>query len=102
MRVFLAGRVDSLLPASANLTEIDQTVQLTTTVYDQNNSVISGANVTWSSSDTEVASVSVQGLVTVLKNGASQRLQRDREARRALQPLPCRRPFPTAHWKLWA
>ena len=40
-------------------------------VQDQNNNALTGAVVTWSSSNTSVASVSTQGLVTALSNGTS-------------------------------
>ncbi len=62
----------TIIPDSANLEEIDQTVQLRATVFDQNNNTIAGASVVWSSSNTVVASVGVKGLVTALKNGTSQ------------------------------
>ena len=62
----------TVIPASSNLEEIYQTVQLRATVFDQNNNTIAGASVVWSSSNTVVASVGVQGLVTALKNGTSQ------------------------------
>ncbi len=62
----------TVIPASSNLEEIYQTVQLRATVFDQNNNTIAGASVVWSSSNTVVASVGLQGLVTALKNGTSQ------------------------------
>ena len=62
----------TVIPASANLIVNGQTVQLRATVFDQNNNTIAGASVVWSSSNTVVASVGVQGLVTALKNGTSQ------------------------------
>ena len=51
------------------LTALGQTAQLTATVNDQNNSPITGATVSWSSSNMSVASVSSGGLVTAVSNG---------------------------------
>ena len=53
----------------ATLNAIGQTVQLTARVFDQNNNIINGAVVTWSSSDVSVVTVSTQGLVTAVQNG---------------------------------
>ena len=59
-------------PASASLMSAGETVQLSATVYDRNDTVIPGAAVTWSSSDPSVASVSASGLVTAILNGEVQ------------------------------
>ena len=59
-----------IVPESAALDAIGQTVQLTATVYDRNGQAIS-APAAWSSSDEAVASVSATGLVTALKNGTA-------------------------------
>ncbi|MXW53803.1 MAG: hypothetical protein F4Z66_07455 [Gammaproteobacteria bacterium] len=45
------------------------TVQLTATVFDQNNAPIDDAPVTWSSEHTDVATVDANGMVTVVWNG---------------------------------
>ena len=63
---------NTISPSSANFTEIGQVILLRATVFDQNNNTITGASIAWSSSNTEVASVSTQGRVTALKNGTSQ------------------------------
>ena len=58
-------------PATAELTVLGETVQLTATVRDQNGQVMSGATVTWSSSDARVATVDTDGLVTAAGNGTA-------------------------------
>ena len=58
-------------PATAELTALGETVQLTATVRDQNGQVMSGATVTWSSSDARVATVDTDGLVTAVGEGAA-------------------------------
>ena len=60
-----------IMPESAALDAIGQTVQLTATVYDRNGQPIVDP-AAWSSSDEAVASVSETGLVTALKNGMAQ------------------------------
>ena len=60
-----------IMPESAALDAIGQTVQLTATVYDRNGQPIVDP-AAWSSSDEAVASVSDTGLVTALKNGTAQ------------------------------
>ncbi len=62
----------TISPPSANFTQIGQVILLRATVFDQNNNILASANIVWSSSITEVATVSVQGLVTALKNGTTQ------------------------------
>ena len=61
----------AITPASATLTAIGQTVQLTAQVFDQNDNVMTGAAVTWSSGNTGVASVSTAGLITAIKSGTT-------------------------------
>ena len=61
----------TISPSSANLTAIGQTVQLTALVFDGNDAQMPGAAVSWSSSDSGVAIVTAQGLVTAIKNGAA-------------------------------
>ena len=51
-------------PATAGLSALGATVQLTAEVRDQNASVMPGAAVTWSSGDASVATVDASGLVT--------------------------------------
>ncbi len=58
-------------PAEAELDAIGATVQLTASVLDGNDRVISDAAVTWTSGNTEVASVTDEGLVTARKNGSA-------------------------------
>ena len=58
-------------PATADLTALGATVQLTAEVHDQNARVMAGATVTWSSGDTSVATVDASGLVTAVGNGAA-------------------------------
>ena len=53
------------------MTSLGQTAQLTATVNDQNNSPITGATVTWTSSNINVATVSAGGLVTAVSNGTA-------------------------------
>lgn len=60
-----------ITPASLTLTSLGQTAQLTATVNDQNNSPITGATVTWSSGNANVASVSAAGLVAAVSNGTA-------------------------------
>ena len=58
-------------PATAELTALGQSVQLTATVRDQNGGVMSGASVTWTSGDAAVATVDGAGLVTAVATGAA-------------------------------
>ncbi len=58
-------------PATADLTALGATVQLTAEVRDQNAGVMAGATVTWSSSDTSAATVVASGLVTAVGNGTA-------------------------------
>ena len=57
-------------PSSATLMSLGETVQLTATVLDQNGQPVADAAVSWSSSDTGIATVSGQGLVTAVGNGS--------------------------------
>lgn len=65
-----AGRI-TIEPTEATFTAIGESVQFTATVQDRNGQTIEGANVTWQSSDTAVASVSATGLVTAVNNGTT-------------------------------
>ena len=58
-----------IAPSTATLTAIGQTVQLTASVVDQNDSTIAEASVAWTSSDTMIATVGAEGVVTARKNG---------------------------------
>ncbi len=62
----------SVTPSSHTLATIGATVQLMAMVRDQNNNPMTGQAVTWSSSNTAVATVSGNGLVTAVANGAAQ------------------------------
>lgn len=56
-------------PASATLTALEETARLTAEVRDQNGQVMAGAAVAWASSDTLVAVVDSEGLVTAVGGG---------------------------------
>ena len=58
-------------PAEARLIALDATVQLTSEVRDQNGRLMSGADVSWTSSDAVVAHVNASGLVTAVANGSA-------------------------------
>lgn len=62
----------TVAPSSHTLASIGATVQLTATVRDQNNNPMTGQTVTWTSSNTTVATVSGNGLVTAVSNGTTQ------------------------------
>ncbi|SVB97770.1 uncharacterized protein METZ01_LOCUS250624, partial [marine metagenome] len=59
----------TLSPDSLSLGSIGATATLTPTVTDSLGATIPGATVTWSSSDTDIATVSAAGLVTAVGNG---------------------------------
>ena len=61
----------TITPSVATLMSIGQTVQLSASVLDQNGQPVSGAVVTWLSNNTNVATVSSQGLVTAVGNGTA-------------------------------
>lgn len=54
------------------LTTLGQTIRITATVADQDSRVITGAKVTWTSRNTNVATVDPGGIVTAVSNGATQ------------------------------
>ena len=58
-------------PATAELTALGQTVQLSATVRDQNGGVMSGASVSWNSGDAAVSTVDAAGLVTAVGTGTA-------------------------------
>ena len=66
----VATRID-ITPSSVTISAIGDTVQLTARIFDQNSNIMSGAMVTWQSSDTQVATVSIGGLVSAAGNGSA-------------------------------
>ncbi|MCY4544861.1 MAG: Ig-like domain-containing protein, partial [Gemmatimonadetes bacterium] len=62
----------TIAPTSHTLEAIGETVQLTATVRDQRNNIMSGQSITWSSGDEAVATVSGAGLVTAVSNGMAE------------------------------
>jgi uncharacterized protein YjdB len=61
----------AVTPSTTTLTSIDETAQLVGSAYDANGHVIAAATFTWESSDENVATVSVAGLVTAVENGTA-------------------------------
>ncbi len=59
----------SVSTASLSFSAVDDTARVSATVLDQNGEALSGAQVSWSSSDLEVVTVSGSGLVTATGNG---------------------------------
>ncbi len=66
-----APTILTVVPDTATLTAIDQTVRLSAGVHDQLGRPITGAAVVWSSGDTSVATVDTSGLVTAVANGST-------------------------------
>ena len=66
-----ASRV-TITPASATLDEIGKTVQLKANVVDARNNPVPSAAVSWSSANTDIATVNPQGLVTAVAIGMTQ------------------------------
>ena len=58
-------------PATAELTALGASVQLSARVLDQNGQQMSATNVAWSSNNTVVATVNATGLVTAVANGTA-------------------------------
>ncbi len=58
-------------PATADLSALGATVQLTAEVLDQNGEAMAGMAVNWSSGDPSVATVDASGLVTAVANGSA-------------------------------
>ena len=56
-------------PAEAELTALGATVQLTAEAFDENGHTVTGAEFSWESSDTSVATVDASGLVTGVAEG---------------------------------
>lgn len=61
----------NISPASVDLSSFGETLQLTATVVDQNSRTMTGAAVSWATSDNAVATVSAGGLVTAVDNGSA-------------------------------
>ena len=61
----------AITPESIVLAALGQTTQLSATVFDSNNLRMTGINVTWTSSNTVVAAVNAQGVVTAERNGSA-------------------------------
>ena len=61
----------NVTPATAQLTALGATVQLSANVRDQNGNVMTGVTVTWSTSAAAVATVNASGLVTAAGNGTT-------------------------------
>ncbi len=61
----------SVTPATATMTALGETVELSAVVLDQNGQVMAGATVTWSSADASVATVDGDGVVTGAGNGSA-------------------------------
>jgi hypothetical protein len=59
----------TLSATSLSFTSVGATFPLSSTVKDQNGATMSGATVTWATSDASVATVSSTGLVTAVANG---------------------------------
>ena len=75
----------TITPASVSLSAIGQNAKLTATVYSNDNTVISGATLSWSSGNTGVATVSAEGLVTAVSNGTAQITARAGSASQSIQ-----------------
>ena len=58
-------------PATARLTALGATVQLSAQVLDQHGQAMAGASVSWASNDADVATVDSDGLVTAAANGTA-------------------------------
>ena len=62
----------TIIPETATLTAIGETVQLSATVLDRNGHQVDGAVVTWESDNEIVATVDTRGLVTAAGDGSAQ------------------------------
>ena len=67
----VATRID-ISPTSATLNSLGQTTLLTAQVFDQNNAPMTGASLSWQSSNPGVATVTASGMVTAVSNGSAQ------------------------------
>ena len=59
----------TISPSSATLHSIDDTVQLSAVVHDQNGQVMPEAPVWWAGSESSVAAINTTGMVTAARNG---------------------------------
>ena len=59
----------AISPSSATLHSIDDTVQLSAFVHDQNGQVMPEVQIWWASSETSVAAINTTGMVTAARNG---------------------------------
>ena len=59
----------TISPSSATLHSIDDTVQLSAVVHDQNGQVMPEAPVWWAGSEPSVAAINTTGMVTAARNG---------------------------------
>ncbi len=64
-----AAALVTVTPGNVQFASLGRSVQLTGTVHDANGHSIQGVGVTWSSTDTAVASVNASGLVRPVANG---------------------------------
>ena len=62
----------AIIPESATLTSIGETVQMEAAVYDRGDMIIPGAQVVWTSSHPAIATVGANGLVTAVSAGTTQ------------------------------
>lgn len=60
-----------LSDTTVTFTSLDETLQLSATILDQNGSTLPAATVSWSSSDDLVATVTAAGVVTAASNGSA-------------------------------
>ncbi|HLB37287.1 MAG TPA: Ig-like domain-containing protein [Gemmatimonadales bacterium] len=67
------GEIVSIVisPVLDTLVSLQETVQLTATAYDGAGAAVSGASMSWSAVDPDVASVDADGIVTALQNGVT-------------------------------
>lgn len=65
-----ARRID-IAPAAATISAIGQSLQLTATAFDRRGNAMSGARLTWSSSNPTVATVDSTGKVVAVTNGSA-------------------------------
>ncbi len=61
----------AVMPPTANLTSMGQTVRLQATVFDADQQTVDGSTITWSSTAPSVATVDAEGLVTARGNGTA-------------------------------
>ena len=69
LRIIGWANIISITPASATLTALGESLQLSAKVKDSENQPVPGAPVSWSSNNPAVANVNADGLVTTRSNG---------------------------------